>query len=311
MESAPLDVTQAASVFAEMIDPQPVEETKKEEEVKQPEAEEPQIESEEAPEGEEPNESEEKTFTITVDGKEVTLTESQLAEAHKAGLRQSDYTKKTMEVAEQRKAAEAEYRQARQEREAYAQALQEQSVLLNAALAEQQNIDWQQLLNNDPVEYLKQQHLLQNRQAALQKAKQDYAFIQQQHQAEQAAYTQKVMAEQQEQLLAKLTDWKDATKAKADKQAIKEWMAANDYPKEEIENVAFARHALTLRKAMLYDQMVSKAAAATKQVQNVPKRVERSGNGQSPNLDKRSTAFQKLSKSGSIDDAASVFASIL
>lgn len=310
MESAPLNIDTGAEAFAALLDPQP-EEVKKEEEAAQPEAEEPQVESDEAPEGDEQNESEEKTFTVMVDGKEVTLTESQIAEAHKSGLRQADYTKKTMEVAETRKAAEAERQQARQERETYAKALQDQSVLLNAALAEQNQIDWQQLLNNDPVEYLKQQHLYQNRQAALQKAQQDYAFIQQQHQAEQAAYTQKVMAEQQEQLLAKLTDWKDATKAKADKQAIKEWMAANDYPKEEIENVAYARHALTLRKAMLYDKMVSKAAAAAKQVQNVPQRVERSGNGQNPNLDKRSSAFQKLSKSGSIEDAAAVFANFV
>ena len=80
---------------------------------------------------------------------------------------QADYTKKTMAAADERKAATAETQKAQQERATYAQNLQEMQIRLEGALQEQSKaIDWEQLLNSDPVEYLKQQHLVQSRPTA-------------------------------------------------------------------------------------------------------------------------------------------------
>ena len=107
--------------------------------------------------------------TIEVDGKTVKLSRAELADAYKNGLRQSDYTKKTMEVAETRKAAEAEIRRAAQERQTYAVNLQKMAAQIEGALVEQKNIDWEKLLDTNPAEYLKQQHLYQQRHAAYQK----------------------------------------------------------------------------------------------------------------------------------------------
>ena len=64
------------------------------------------------------------------------------------------------------------------------------------------------------------------------------------------------------------------------------------------------------RKAMLYDQMVGKAAAAAKKVATLPNKVERPGGGETQNLDKRAAAFQRLSKSGRVEDAASLIAGL-
>jgi hypothetical protein len=61
---------------------------------------------------------------------------------------------------------------------------------------------------------------------------------------------------------------------------------------------------------MLYDQMIAKASAAAKKVSTLPTKVERPGSGKT-GLDQRSSAFQRLTKSGSVDDAAAVFRSIL
>ncbi len=168
-ESTPLDINGAASAFEEMLTPPPPDENEGElsatpEGVKEPESE---IETEAEPEGE-AEANDEEIVTIEVDGKPIELTKAQLAEAYKSGLRQADYTKKTTEVSEQRKAAEAEIQKAQHERASYAQRLQQQEAVLSAALQEQQNINWEQLLESDPVEFMRQKHLSERRQAALQ-----------------------------------------------------------------------------------------------------------------------------------------------
>ena len=62
---------------------------------------------------------------------------------------------------------------------------------------------------------------------------------------------------------------------------------------------------------MLYDQMVSKAQAAAKKVSTLPNKVERPGGGEPQNLDRRAASYQRLSKSGRVEDAASLIAGIL
>ena len=305
-----LNTNSAAAVFAELLDPEPIkEEDQAEAPVEEPEA--TETESEAEPSEDEANEEGAKTFTIVVDGKEVTLTESELADAYKNGLRQSDYTKKTMEAAEERKAAQAERQAALQERQAYAQRLQETQVILQNALQEQSQINWQELLDNDPVEYLKQERIYRERYSALQQAQQEQQLLYQQAQQEQAQNVKRYLSEQQQELLAKLPEWKDDAKAKSEKAALREYLKTNSFADEEIGQVQDHRHVLIARKAMLYDQMMAKAQAAAKKVQNVPTKVERPSTGSAPNLDKRGASFQRLSRTGSIEDGAAVFASIL
>lgn len=300
-----LDTNQAAAVFADLLEP-------KEPEQEQPEA--PEVESEAPePEATEPEEQEveaddDPLVTIKIDGKDV---EVKLSELKNGYQRQADYTRKTMEVSEQRKAAEAEYQKAHQERQAYAQNLQRMQAQIEGALQEQSQIDWQQLLESDPVEYLKQQHLAQQRQAALQDNYRQQQALSQLQQAEaQKAYQSNLMR-QQEELLAKLPDWKDESKAKAEKAALRSYLIEQGFDEQSVNQVSDAKAVVMARKAMLYDQMVSKAQAAAKKVATLPTKVERPGVGTSQNLDKRSSAFQRLSKSGRVEDAAAVFASFL
>lgn len=298
-ESGDLTPDSAVDAFNELLNPSPpeTEETKLEklaaEEVKEPEA------QEEEPEAEQ----DDPTVTIKIDGKDV---EVRLSELKNGYQRQADYTRKTMEVSETRKAAEAQIQQAQAERAAYAQNLQKMQAQIEGALQEQQKINWEQLLEADPVEYLKQQHLLQQRQAAYQQNVQQQAMLQQQFQAEQQKAYVNRLSEQQEALLAKLPDWKDPAKAQAEKASLKTYLLNEGYQPEDVENISDAKAVLLARKAMLYDQMIDKARAAAKKVSTLPQKVERPGSGQQQ-LDKRSAAFQKLSKSGRVDDAAAVF----
>lgn len=299
--TGPLDVNQASSLFAEALDPE-------KQAAAEPEAAPPQPEAADASEAEAQALQAEPTVTVKIDGKDVEVPLSELKNGYQ---RQADYTRKTMEVSEQRKAAEAQIAQAHQERQAYAQNLQRMQVQLEGTLQQQQQINWEELLQSDPVEYLKQQHQAQARQAQLSQvyAEQQRMGALQQAEAQQAQMRH--LQAQQEALLAKLPEWKDDAKGKAEKVALREYLAEQGYEPEAINSIADARAVILARKAMLYDQMVGKASAAAKRVSTLPSKVERPGMGDNPGLDRRSSAYQKLSKSGRAEDAAALFAAIL
>ena len=310
--NGPLDVNQASSLFSAALDAptEPPESEKPEKQAAaEPEAAPPEAEATEAPQEAEAQAPEaEPTVTVKIDGKDVEVPLSELKNGYQ---RQADYTRKTMEAAEQRKAAEAERSQALQERQAYAANLQRMQAQLEGALQQQQQTNWEELLQSDPVEYLKQQHQAQARQAQLSQvyAEQQRVAALQQAEAQQAHLRH--LQAQQEDLLAKLPEWKDEAKSKAEKVAIREYLAQQGYEPDAINNIADARAVILARKAMLYDQMVGKASAAAKKVSTLPTKVERPGQGENPGLDRRSSAYQRLSKTGRAEDAAALFASIL
>lgn len=247
---------------------------------------------------------EDQMVTIKVDGKDVEVPLSELKNGYQ---RQADYTRKTMEVAEQRKAAEAESTRAQDERQKYATNLQRMQSQLEVALQGQQNIDWQQLIDTDPQEYMRQRHLFEQRQAALQQNYAEQQHIAQINEAEQAKQRENHLMEQREQLLAKLPEWKDAAKAQAEQAQIRDYLINQGFPAQAVDTLADANMVITARKAMLFDQMVAKAKATAKKVEALPSKVEKPGLGANPNIDKRSSDFQRLSKTGSINDAANVF----
>ena len=131
-EPAVLDVNQAASAFANMLDPQPEEPGQHAEAEPEPQEAEPEEQAEDDP-----------VVTVKINGQDVDVKLSELKNGYQ---RQADYTRKTMEVAEQRKTAESEISKARQERQQYMQGLNQATALLQAQLQESSKVDWQALL---------------------------------------------------------------------------------------------------------------------------------------------------------------------
>lgn len=253
--------------------------------------------------------AEEPRYKVKIDGKEVELPASELAQGYQ---RQQDYTKKTMEVAEARKAAEAELQAARTEREQYSQRLNGIAQQLQGALQEAQNIDWQQLLETDPVEYLKQQHLFTQRQATLQQVQAEQKLSEQQQQAEQAKAREDYIRQQHQALLDKLPEWKDEGKAQAEKASLVKNLTERGFTNDEISTLADHRLVLLARDAAKYQELMAKAKTAAQKVAPLPPKVERPGVTNSGNPDKRSSVVQQLKKSGGSDAAATAaFAAFL
>lgn len=307
--NGPLDVNQASSLFSAALDAPTEPQEPEKQAAAEPEAAPPETEATEAPQEADAQAPEaEPTVTVKIDGKDVELPLSELKNGYQ---RQADYTRKTMEAAEQRKAAEAERSQAHQERQAYAVNLQRMQAQLEGALQQQQQTNWEELLQSDPVEYLRQQHQAQARQAQLGQvyAEQQRVAALQQAEAQQAQMRH--LQSQQQDLLAKLPEWRDDAKSKAEKVAIRDYLAQQGYEPDAINNIADARAVILARKAMLYDQMVGKASAAAKKVATLPTKVERPGMGGNTGIEPRTAALLRLNKSGKVEDAARAFATIL
>ena len=263
--------------------------------------------------------------TVQVDGKAVELTPEEIADAYKSGMRQSDYTRKTTEAAEMRKTADAELARAnaeiaaaRQDRQAYAQNLQMLGQQLQSVMQDQSQIDWQRLSVENPSEYVRQKHLADQRQAAAMQVRGEQNRVMQQQQTENARQAQQRQAEhaqaqesyvkqQREDLLAKLPEWKDGTKAEAEQASIAKYLQNAGFNKEEIASVTDHRAVVLADKAMRYDKLMAKAKASSGKVEKLPARVERPGTATAPS-DGRTAAMQRLEKSGRVEDAGAIFA---
>lgn len=139
--------------------------------------------------------------SVEVDGKLIELPEGtppELAEAiseaisAKEKAMQADYTRKTQEVAEQRKAATALAQQAQQQA-AFQQRSIERMVRYNtiaAQLQQYEQIDWNELSDSDPMAYMRARDQRNELRAAAQQMQAEHQAEFQRHQAEEHAQMQ-------------------------------------------------------------------------------------------------------------------------
>jgi hypothetical protein len=245
------------------------------------------------------------TFTVKVDGKEVAVT---LDELQKGYSRTQDYTRKTQQIAEVRKQVEQETQAIRAEREQYAQ-------LLGALQAQLQTsepqVDLERLYHEDPIEWVRQKEVLRERQEkayAIQAEQQRLSMLSQQ---EQQRIMEAHLEDQRDALLAALPEWRDPKKAKADKALVMESAKSVGFTDDDLKSVYDHRLVLLLRKAAMYDQMVSKRQGIKPVVNNGPRTAKPGAAGRVSTTTESTRAKQRLAKTGRVDDAASAIELLL
>lgn len=235
----------------------------------------------------------------------------------KDGYQQSTkLSKAQQEIQEARRALEMERAQVQ---ERIARETQEAGTLLHAIEeqwnAEFQGIDWNNLKASDPAEWAVRRQEMTERQARIREMRQQAAQRLQAMQREQQSQQAKALSEQlkreHEALNAAIPEWRDAEKAKAEKQALRDYLSSSGFTADELE-AAYDHRALVLaRKAMLYDQQQRKADAARKKVtvKIGGKQVLQPGT-RAPKaeavVDKVNALRAQLRKSGKVDDAAAL-----
>ena len=256
--------------------------------------------------GDSEEEDQPQVFTVKVDGKEVEVT---LDELQKGYSRTQDYTRKTQQIAEVRKQTEAELQEVRAEREQYAQLLG--ALQAQVQQAAQPQVDWDRLYNEDPIEWVRQRELARENQekaVAIQSEQQRLAQLSQREQLQQR---EALLAQEQEALVAAIPEWKDAKKAQAEKAMLVQFGQKIGFTPDDLKNVVDHRAVVMLRKAALYDQMMSKRGQIKPVTNNGPRPAKPGAAGRVSSNTEAMRAQQRLAKTGRVDDAADAIYKLL
>ncbi len=275
----------------------------------QPEQENEQVEAQQEEQDDDGSEEsvsdqDEQRFQVKVGGEDKELTLTELKSLAQQG---ADYTKKTQQVAEQRKAVEAEQQaieEAKYMRDAYAERLQAMEQLLNA----QQPIeDLESLKESDPIGYaVRVAEMSQNKEKlyAIQAERQRIAEMQQ---AEQQQGMQQYLSQQAAVLSETLPEYSDPVKGEALRSDLRKFAKNLGFSDQELSAVRDARHVMALYKAMQYDKLQQSKPQLNKRVSEPPKTIKSGNSNTSVNTDQAKKTMAQLQKSGKVRDAASVF----
>lgn len=247
------------------------------------------------------------TYTVKIDGQEVEVSVDELVRGYS---RTQDYTRKTMAVAEERKALRSEAEAIRVERAQYAQLLSALQQQVSPQL--EQEPDWARLRAEDPIEYAAQWADWQQHQQRLQAIQYERSRVAEMQQREQVGRMQEALEVEAAQLAEAIPEWRDPARARTEKGAVVEYAARIGFTPEELKQVYDHRAVVALRKAMLYDRLMEKRG----QIKPVAKPSAPALRPGSQGTVTRKTsdvtrAKQRLAKTGSVRDAASVFEQLL
>jgi len=278
-------------------------------EVTEPETEEEAeaLQAEEESESDETEESEEQeeqptVYHVKVDGEEIEVT---LDELQKGYSRTQDYTRKTQALAEQRKEAEAELSQVRQERAYYAQML---GALEQQLAQADQAPDWDRLYQENPTEWVRQRELWRDKQDKLNAVKAEQERLTATAQQEAAKVRQEQLQLEAQKLVEAIPEWKDSKKAATERAKLMDAAKAVGYADSELEQIMDHRAVVLLRKAALYDELMGKKSTIKPVPSKGPKTSKPgSAGGQPTKQSEAKQAQSRLAKTGSMKDAAAAF----
>ena len=306
---APEEDTQEEAVteeVEEVIEPEVEDFDEEDEEL----VDEEELEFDDDEDGEEETEVEEleeqPVYRVTVDGSEIEVTQDELINGYS---RQQDYTRKTQELANQRKTIEQQAQELQQRDAIYAQLLPKMEAQLKGELVNEP--DWDSLYNDDPIAFVREKQLWDEKKEKLKAAEAENARLAQESYAQQQEQIAQQVQEGQQKILEIIPEWKNAEVAQKEKLAIRDYgINVLGYLPQEMDAIYDYRALLGLRNAWLNSKTVE--ATKKKPTQKAPARVARPGTTtRKKTVAPVKRAKQVLAKSGKVQDAAKVFEQFL
>ena len=259
-------------------------------------------------------ENEQELFDITVNGKSQRVSLDELKEGYSKG---SDYTKKTMELSNQRRSLDSELDAVSKDKEAvkqmrdeYAQKLQ----VVEQNLQTDDNIDWVTLAQTDPTDYAV-------KKAEYDRKKEQQLYIQQEKQKlaqeqrkEQERIYQNHIENERGKLIEVMPIFGDQKKAPKLMKDISEFAMKQGYTEQEVSMVVDHRAVRTLHDAMKYNQLLEKKNLQGKKVKPISRVVSSEGKNNTRSTDKQlrvNDRMKQLKKSGNVKDAQKVLSAML
>ena len=269
-----------------------------------------ELEYDDEEDGEEETEVEEleeqPVYRVTVDGNEIEVTQDELLNGYS---RQQDYTRKTQELANQRKLIEQQAQELQQRDAIYAQLLPKMEAQLKGELVNEP--DWNSLYDDDPIAYVREKQIWDEKKEKLTAVSAEQQRLQQEAYAQQQQQIAHVVQDGQQRILQIIPEWKNAEIASKEKSAIRDYgINVLGYSAQEMDAIYDYRALLGLRNAWLNSKTVE--ATKKKPTQKAPARVARPGStSRKKSLAPAQRAKQVLAKTGKVQDAAKVFEQFL
>lgn len=290
-----------------------------------PEPEEPKL-AETAPDAESESESPEsnaeeveqevpsqpRTFKVKVNGQEIEVTEDEVLKGYS---RTEDYTRKTQQLAQQKKEfEEREVAAVRAERHQYATYLEQLSTALKGMAPEEPN--WESLKAQvSPEQFAAELLHWQQTQKKIANVEAERAKVKDQQDADAKDGFQKYVLSEQAKLEDALPDIKDPEKAKVIRANLRDFALERGFTDQELGSVTDHRMVLLLHDAMQRkaEKTAEKAKAPT--IKNkIEKAMDTTPPGSrtaAPKQNALKEAQQRLRKSGSVDDGAAAIRHLL
>lgn len=244
------------------------------------------------------------TYTVKLDGKLVEVPLEELAQGY---LRTADYTQKTQDLADDRRVVKAQLESVAKERAQYQQLIPALMQSLQQSMPQPPD---KSLLQTDPTEYLRQDAAYREHATVLAAAQAEHSRLQQTQFQEQQQSLQARLVEERGKLLDAIPEWRDEGKRKEGMGKLLGYAKKLGFSDEELNQAYDHRAIVAMQKAMKFDELMS-----ARKPQPAPPRSPTASAGSANSQPRRTSevtqAKQRLAKSGSVADAAGVFANLL
>jgi hypothetical protein len=259
-------------------------------------------------------ENNQELFDITINGKTQKVNLDELKEGYSKG---SDYTRKTMELSEQRRSIDTELDTISKDKEAvkkmrdeYAQKLQ----VVEQNLQTDDNIDWVALAQSDPTDYAIKKAEYDRKKELQSQVQQERQKLAEQQRKEQEQIYQNHIQNERGKLIEMMPIFGDEKKAPKIMKDIGEFAMKQGYTEQEVNMVVDHRAVKTLHDAMKYNQLLERKNLKDKKVKPANRVVSSEGKNETKSTDKVlrvNDRMKQLKKSGNIKDAQKVLSAML
>ena len=197
------------------------------------------------------------------------------------------------------------------QRQQYEQALGQLGQQLSQNMSKFQNVDWQRLKNEDPLEYVTKRDEFREEQERIKSVHYHQQQVQVQQQQEMEQIRQKAVAEEIGKLGKLIPEWNDPDAQPKIAKDIMDYGVTSGFTKEEMEGLVDSRSVYLIHKAMKYDALQN-ADLKNKKVKNKPKMTKSGAKRPKSDAKRRRKAelSKQLNSSGKVADAAKLLEDI-
>ena len=258
--------------------------------------------------------SNQELYDVTVNGQMQKVNLDELKQGYSKGL---DYTKKTMDLGDQRRSLETEKDtisklkdEVSKQREEYAKKLS----VVEQSLQEEDNIDWVKLAQDDPSDYAIKKAEYDKKKDLQARIQKEQARVNEERKQEQEKVYQSFIQSENKKLIEKMPVFGDEKKVNKVMQDIGQFALKSGYTEQELNMLVDHRALITLYQAAKYDQLLQKKGLQDKKVKTNTRMVTSEAKNETQTTDKKirvNDRMKQLKRSGSIKDAQKVLSAML